>query len=556
MSEKGENLLRRAQTAFDEQSQFISLWRETASYCLPRKVWNLNYGGANSRRNEPYIPDPKLQNSVAVKAAQNLAAGICSAFMNASDIWAQWEPSDFLPQEQKTDELYGWYANATRVTMRLLGPAGFYSRAYEMVLDAVGIGTGTLEVQGRVEGSDSPLNFKTWDIGTYAIGENCAGYVDRAWRRIPYTVSQAKQMFPKFHPKTRKSMRPEEESVKEESYTLEIMPRDKKEVGQTVGARGKDFRATIAHDETKEDVWEGGFDEFPGCSYRFQRQSGNCPWGTGPGVEALPDMRGINFMDTALADGIGKSVDPPLVIKDDMRGVLDARMGGVTAVSNMADMPQKLMDVGNIQYGVQFQEGKKKELRDVFFNDLFTPFLNDPRTFKAAQVDAISRDVLNVFAPFGHRFLEEFVTQVLERIFMILLRQGIFGTNPRWFRGIIPYGAISNGKFLYPKIVHQSRMALELQNLAKANVRQLLNDMAAVGQIRPDALDWLNVPQAMKLLGGNSVVMPNIILSPEDVANNRAMMQQQAQQEQQQKMLADFATKNPQYAAAALANVS
>lgn len=556
MSGKGEDVMRRAQAAFDEQSQFISLWRETASYCLPRKVWNLNYGGIGSRKNEPYIPDPKLQNAVAAKAAQNLAAGMCSAFMNASDIWAQWEPSDFLPQEQKTDELYGWYANATRITMRLLGPSGFYSRAYEMVLDAIGIGTGTLEVQGRIEASESPLNFKTWDIGTYAIAENCAGFVDRAWRRIPYTVSQAKQLFPDFNPRTRKTMKPEEESVKEECYTLEIKPRDKQDVDPRKGQKGKAFQSIIVHDETKEVAWEGGYDEFPGCSYRFQRQSGNSPWGTGPGVEALPDMRSGNFMETALADGIGKSVDPPLVVPDDMRGVLDARMGGVSAVSSMQNMPQRLFEVGNIQYGVQFQEGKKRELRDMFFNDLFTPFLNDGRTLKATQVDAIARDVLNVFAPFGHRFLEEFVTQVLERIFMVLLRQGIFGTNPNWYNGIIPREAIAGGKFLYPKAVHQSRMALEIQNLAKANVRQLIQDFVAIGQVRPDALDWLNIPQIAKLLGGNSVVMPNILISPEEYYALQAQRQQAVQQEQQQQMMADFATKNPEYAAAAIANVA
>lgn len=556
MSEQGESVLQRAQSAFDEQSSFISIWRDAASYCLPRKVWNLNYNGnKDGRRNEPYIPDPKLQNAVAVKAAQNLAAGMCSAFMNASDIWAQWEPSDFLPEDQKTDELYGWYANATRITMRLLGPAGFYSRGYETVLDSVGIGTGFLDVQGKITGSTSPLNFSTWDIGTYAIAENCAGFVDRVWRRVPYTVAQAKQKFPGFNPRTRQSVRKEDESKKEEYYTLEIMPRDERDVGQTVGNKGMPFRSVIVHDETKEVVSEGGFDEFPGCAYRFNRQSGLCPWGTGPGIDALPEARGINFMDAALADGIGKSVDPPLVIKDDMRGVLDARMGGVSSVSNLqTDMPQRLMgDVGNIGFGVQFQEGKKRELRDIFYNDLFTPFLNDRRTLKAAQVDQIARDVINVFAPFGHRFLEEFVTQVLERIFMILLRQGLFGPVPRE-----AFARNSSGgyTFLYPKTVHQSRMALEIQNLSKANVRQLIQDFVALGQVRPDALDWLNVPQMAKLLGANSVVMPNILISPEEYSALQISRQQAAQQEQREQMVADFATKNPQYAAAALANVS
>lgn len=547
MSERGENLITRADAAFQEQEQHLSLWREAASYCLPRKVFTLNGSSGTSRT--PYTPDPKLQNAVAAKAAQNLAAGMLSAFMNASEIWAQWEPSDFLPDAQKTDKVYQFFSNATRITMRLLGPAGFYSRIYETILDSIGIGTGTIEVQGPIPGSDSPLNFKSWDIGSYAIAENCAGTVDRAWRKMPYTISQARQEWPDFNPRTWKGVKPENQITKEEVYYFEISPRDERDVGQVPGAKGKPYQAIIVHEPTKDVVWEGGFDEFPAIAYRFHRFSASSPWGTGPGIEALPDGRSTNFLDAALADGIGKSVDPPMIVQDDMRGVLDFRMGGVSAVSSIQkDMPQKAFDVGNIQYGIEFQNGKKKELRDHFYNDLFTPFLNDPRTLKATQVMEISKDVLQVFAPFGHRLLEELVTRILERIFMVLLRQGLFGPVPR--------EAILGDKFLYPKTVHQSRMALEIQNLAKVSIRQLINDMVMIGQVRPDALDYLNIPQTMRLLGGNSVVMPNIILSQEEVmAIQQARMQQQQQQAMEEN-LAKFATKNPDHAAAALANVA
>jgi len=536
----GTDVLRRADAAFTEQSHHIHLWREAASFCLPRKIYILNGGASNALI--PYTPDPKLQNSVAVKALRDLAAGMCTAFLNASEVWAQLEPSDYLPV--RSDRYHSWLLNATRVLMRSLPASGFYSRAYEMLLDAGATGTGAMKIEGKVPGSDAVLNCETLDVGSYAIAENCAGHVEHLWRKLEYTVAQAEKEWPDFQAPGWKGLTSEKRLTKRDKFTLEIRPRDEKEVGQKPGPQGMKYEGTIVHDASKEVVWRGGWPEFPVRAYRFQRQSGPSPWGTGPGIEALPDCRGVNFLDTAMADGIGKAVDPPVAVKDDMRGVLDLRMGGVSAVSSLAEMPKPIFEVGNLQAANAFFDVKVRQLREHFYTDLFTPFLSDHRTLKAAQVYEIKSDVLNIFAPFGFRFLEEFVTPFIERAFMVLLRQGMFGP--------VPPEAIHNGFFPYPKVVHQSRMALEIQNLAKGQVRQLLADIAPIAAIAPEQLDWLNFPAIIKLLGGNSVLMPEVLNTPDQFAAIQQARAQAAQQAQALDMAAKFATKNPDHAAAAV----
>lgn len=544
MSKEGQDLLKRADAGFEQQQQHLNIWKESMSYCLPRKQWV--FKGYNN--NQPYIPDAKLQNSVAMKALRDLASGMLSAFMNPSEIWAQWEPSDDLPARNEK-EVKAWYSNATVVGMRAFSASGLYDSMNEALLDAGATGTTFVSIEGQVPGTNSPLNFKTWDVGSYAIGENSAGVVDRVWRETDLTVDQAMQQWPDYRPERWTKLSPDQRINKTETFVWEIIPREEELVGMNPGPTGMPYKGTVVERNSNDVVWEGGWPEFPGSCYRFLRQSGTNPWGTGPGIEALPDCRGTNFLDTAVADGFGKMVDPPMAVKDDMRGVLDFRMGGVSAVSDMSQMPQPLFTPGQgIQAANEFLDRKKAEIGQHFFKDLFTPFLNDPRTLKAAQVYEMKSDLLAVFAPFGHRFLA-FVSMFLERCFMVLLRQGLFGPIPR---GAFAIDGRGRPKFLYPKVTHQSRMALELQNLAKQNLRQILADMNPVWAVAPGEIQRMNWGQIIKLLGGNSPVLPDIIRTDEEFAQIQAAMQAAAQQQQQQEMLAQFATKNPQYAAAAL----
>lgn len=533
-----QSVKKRAEAAFEWQSQHLHLWQEAVSFCLPRKAW------IRGTPSTPYAPNPKLQSGVATAAIRDLASGMLTAFMNSSEIWAKWEPADELPPQNKTTRLEDWFLNASRVAMRQFSPAGVYDRVFELLLDACATGTAAIQIEGPLPGNDSPLNIKTWDIGSYAIAENSVGIVDRVWREIEYTAQQASDMWPEYKPKRWKGMKLEDLINKRECYILEIVPRDEKDVKAGKGPLSMPYKGTIVHKETSEVTWEGGWDEMPVLVYRFMRQSGCNPWGVGPGVEAVPDMRSLNFLETAIADGYGKMVDPPMAYPDDMRGILDLTMGGTNALSDMSRIPQPLFQMSQgIGQAMQFIQRLETRVEEHFFKSLFTPFLNDQRTLKAAQVYEMKSDQLNVFAPFGHKFLG-FVDMFLERVFMVLVRQGLFGP--------IPQEAVVGGKkFLYPKVAHQSRMALELQNLGRAQVRQLLADIVPVANIDPSSLDWVNFPQVMRLLGANDVVMPNILNTPEQYALIQQSKQQAMQQQQALQFAAQFATKNPDHAAAA-----
>jgi hypothetical protein len=129
---------------------------------------------------------------------------------------------------------------------------------------------------------------------------------------------------------------------------------------------------------------------------------------------------------------------------------------------------------------------------------------------------------------------------------MVLFRQGMFGQPPREAFVRTPGG----WKFLYPKSVQQSRMSLLLHQQGNREIRQLLADIVPVANIDPSALTHLNMNAIVRHLASGSVAMRGITRTPEEAA----MIQQQqavaAQQQQEMDMLAKFATKNPDHAAA------
>lgn len=547
MPTDAESMLKRADAAFSEQSQQLQKWRDACDYCLPLPIYQV--GGTNS---SVHTPNPDLVNDTAMQARRDLSSGMSSAFINAAERWFDLQPSDELSKEAHK-KVAPWLANATKIMLRLFPKSGFYDRAVLALDHAGAMGTSAMKIEGGIPGSSSPLNCETWDIGSYAIAENGAGVVDQIWREMNPTVDQAESMWPDMKVDKLQWMTGDKKLTQREVFVLEIRPRDQKEVRRGKGALQMPFEGTIIHKQSKTVVWRGGWQEFPVLVYRYARQGNITPWGTGPGIDALASARGVNYLTASLADGVDKMASPPLAVMDNIRGVGDFQSRGVTMVDNLENAPRPIFTVGNMQAGNLFLDKLENALRRHFHSDLFSFFLNDDRFKTATVAMQIASEKLGLFAPFAHRFLHEFSAPAIERTFMVCFRQGLFGKAPVEALTQTPSG---QWVFTYPKVVQQSRMALALQEMGKQDVRQVFTDIIPVAQIDPTALDYIDFGVAVKMLGANEITMPGLVRADEDVAMMRQARAQAQAQQQQAEMMAQFATKNPDHAAAALAGAA
>lgn len=510
-------LCKDAEAAFSSQSAEVNAWREACAFCMPWKAKNIALPGATPT---PFTPDSTMHNSTAQDALLTLVRGLRSQMTPAGREWVQWGPA----AEVDTDNVRRWFLDCTRRALPIMESSGFYSALTEALLDAVATGNTAFRVERGVK---SPLAFTTMDIGSYAVAEDGAGHVRRIWQRMTRTVSEAASEWGEesLPPKLRE-MTTDKRLVTHEVFLVAVGEREKPEA--EAGPLSMPWAITVIHEASKHVVSEGGAMEWPVPVLRWLEVSGPSVWGVGPGVMALCDSRGVNFLDLMMGTAVEKLVDPPLAAKDNVQGTLDLRAGGVTIVSDLNDSPRPIAEVGDIRFLDGFLTKKEKQLQRYFHHELFNAFLGETRKITAQEARLKQGEKLDQFLETFSRIVL-WLNEILERVFMILLRDGYFSAPPPEAFIRTPAG----DQFLYPKAVHQSPMALAMNALASNSVRQFLQDILPVSQVKPEVLDHIDFAKAVRVIGQESAALAQIIRPLEEV---QALQQQR--QEQQMAMMA------------------
>lgn len=516
-------LCREAEAAFSSQAAHVTRWREACEFCLPWKAQNIALPGAAPT---PYTPNPKLQNSVASQSALTLVRGIKSQMTPQAREWIQWGPAP----EVDNDPTRQWFLRCTRRALPHLEAGGFYNALTEALFDAVASGNAPMRVEA---GTRTALRFTSLDIGSYAMSEDGDGKIRNIWQRMTRTVAEAAAEWGEESlPQTLREMPQDRRLTTHEVFLIYIGER--KEVTATAGPLSMPFAVVTIHEKTKHVVNEGGVMEWPVPVLRWLECSGPSVWGVGPGEMALLDSRGVNYLDLKMGEAVGKLVDPPLAAMDNVTGALDLREGGVSIISDLANAPRQIYEVGDVRFLDGFLTKKEAQLERFFHAPLFAAFLNETRQITAEEARLKHGEKLDQFLETFSRIVT-WLNEILERVFMILLRGGYFEPPPP--EAYLP--SASGDQFLYPKLTHQSPMAMAMNSMAGNQIRGFLADMLPVAQVRPEVLDHIDFGKAVRIMGQESAALAEIILPLREVQ----ALQQQRQQQQLAMMAAQSAMK-------------
>lgn len=514
-------LCKDAEAAFSAQSAHVGLWREALAFCVPYKATSVAVPGATP---VPYQPNPDKHNSTAQDALLTLARGLRSKLTPTGNEWIQFAPAP----EVEADSVRRWLLDCTRRTMPLLEVSGFYTAEMECFIDAIATGNTTMRVE---RGKSAPLAFSVMDIGSFAMAEDGEGKVRKIWQRLTRTVSEAAAEWGEESlPAKLRELTAEKRLETREVFLVCICGREKPET--EVGPLSMPWAVTVIHEATKHLVSEGGTMEWPAPVLRWLEISGPSVWGVGPGVMALADSRGVNFLDLMMATAVEKLVDPPLAAKNNVSGALDLRAGGVTIVSDLNDRPQVIAEVGDVRFLDGFLAKKERQLQRFFHWELFNAFLAESREITAQEARLKHGEKLEQFLETYSRIVS-WLNEILERVFMLLLREGFYAPPPPEAFLSTPAGE----QFLYPKIVHQSPLALAMNSVASNSIRQFLGDILPVAQINPEVLDHIDFGRATRIMGQESAALAQIIRPLEEVQ----VIQEQRRQQQMAMMAAQAA---------------
>lgn len=523
-------ILKRSEKAKALRDLMSSQWREISDYVRPVKQ---NIGDSAFIQDHPSLSRlASLFDSSAILANQTYAAGCMSWMTPSESTWFAFDAPEYLSAE---DSVKSWYSRCTDVANKELARSNFYSQIHECYLDDGAFGTsGTI-----IDDDDGTLNFEAMQIGDYSVLENHRRQIDSVFRQLRLTPRQAVEKFgaSNVHKNTRELLEKNDPVCDvEQEYLHIIMPRAVRDP-EKIDTENMPWRVMFVDMKNKHVCRDGGAWEQPFAVHRHLLWS-RSPYGYGPGMQVLADMRQLNWMQQCLDTQVEKYINPPLLVPSSFEGRVDMRAGGVTYYP-MGDgnKPAYWENQANYMIGEDRVLFRGRQINGAFHVELFQALSAVPpgKEMTAAEIHMRQRDRLTLFSPTFARKNQELNTPIMKRVFAILLREGAFPPPPP---KLVQIAEQLGGYVPDPEIVYTSRLALQIRAIQNDTITRVMSVVSPMATLDPSLLDNFDLDAAVRLIARNEGLHEDVMRSEQDISSmrqNRA--EAQAQMDQQAAMM-------------------
>ena len=279
--------------------------------------------------------------------------------------------------------------------------------------------------------------------------------------------------------------------------------------------------------EAKHELSVGGFHEFPFIVPRWDTSSGE-NYGRSPGMIALPDADTLQAMGETILIAGQRAADPPLAVPND--GTFDAVNtfpGGLsyydieTATALRGRSPFFPIESGtNLPIARDMQTDVRTQIWAAFFRNVMNLPVEGPK-MTATEVIARKEEFMREMGPIFGRLESDYTAPMVERAFMVMLRGRAFLPIPRVLQG-------KDIRFEYDSPVKRIRMQIEA-----SAAKMWAEEMLAIGQVKPEAIDLINVDELGRF-GAEALGVPTKIINSVEKVEELRAARAQAQAEQNQ----------------------
>jgi len=488
------------------QAEFDANWRphlkEISQYVLPRKGRFLD---DNDAPNDGKKRHQKIIDGVAIKALRTLGAGMQNGLTSPSRPWFLLESP--IPGHRDIERVKAWLSKARSIMLTVFSKSNFYNSAHSTYLELGAFGTGAMLIEEDFENGIHCFPFTT---GEYCIGANDRGVVDTFKRTIWMQARNVLNMFGKENVSD-SILRSVDNKQKYEWVKVIhfIEPNAERDISKSdnVNMRYRSIYYENGGNAAKGKVLSvSGYNTFPAPVPRWL-VTGSEVYGQSPAMEALGDVKQLQKVQEKKLKALDKIVDPPMNAPASMKNRHTTLVpGGVTFVDSVGGQgpsftPSHVPNV-NFQAVLSEVEALKISINEFFFADLFL-LLSDPRARKdmtATEVIERQQEKLAILGPVVERMHSDFLSPIIDRVFDILLRNGLFPPPPPELAGL-------NLKVEMVSLLTQAQRLSDTINIEKA-----VSFIAGLSSIDPQAVDKLNTDKTIDEYG-------NLINLPADIIN-------------------------------------
>jgi hypothetical protein len=524
--ENGEQEVRTFTNVMSRAETWKTLWQDLGDYLMPRK-------SAILERRTPDVEGwtDNIYNNDGVHANRTSAGGTYDFLYTGQ--WFDFNPPPALKGNARAKRYYSECAEVARYD---IANSNFKTTIHEKLLDRGAFGTAHIHLE---EGKRNFLSFTGADVGSFFCEEDSEGQIERIW--TIYENMTACQIVEEFTdgedlsklPETvMKDYRDPNRMYNKHPVIHSVRPRMPKEMNGTLLPEDKPIASIWTHRDSKTILRNSGYDETGDFVSRYLKWGGEV-YGYCPGVEVLPVVKQLNFIEMLLDAQAEIKTFPRMLWPHNMSGNIQMGAGGVTFIdpNNAAsnDLPREWMTGGDLGDMSVRLETKKQAVDRAYDVELFKALAAHNNNMTATEVvERVAEKLVN-FSPTYGRLTDEWNNPILRKVWAMELKAGRFPDAPP---EVVQLDAQGVPGIEHPSMVYTSKVAMALNALENRNFVEYMQIMMPVFEAAPSTAVVMNWEATARKIGDNLGLPVEMFQTEEVVASLQAEAAQVAQAQQ------------------------
>lgn len=504
------------QKALDEiRSGRISDWQDLSDYILPRRLRYLVGDKKKVKRNT------KIINPTATRAVRILQSGMMAGMTNPSRPWLRFVADKELMRNARVSR---WLGDLGPKVLEAFNRSNVYKCLPKFYGDLAVFGTAAMYIEP--DPVDVLRGF-VLPMGQFWVANDPRGRVDTLYREFTMSVLNTIRKFGWDRTSERvKSLYRAKQFDQDVTIIHAVEPRYVYDPSK-LDAVNMPWRSVWMEKDgpdTNGVLRESGFRRFPYLVARWEvTDDADDPYGDGPGLEAIGDAIGIQFIERRKAQAVDMITKPPMSGPSNLRptavSLVPGGYTGVDAISGGQEFkPAVLLREGVVKVFDDSTEVLKIRLNQTFFADLWLMLAStDRREITAREVDERHEEKMIQLGPVVDRLNDELIDPLCETTVNALIdREDYPPPPPELFGATVKVDNIS--------IIGQAQKLV-----GAVGLERMAGFAGNISAVKPDVLDNVDTDQLIRNYADILGISPDNMTTRERM---EAARQARAEQEQ------------------------
>lgn len=513
-------LQRRLKVLQDERSSWLPTWKEIADIFAPRAgYWAISGGTREQHRGRR--KDQRVINNTTLMAALDCASGFHVGLSSPSKSWFINRVREPL---MRVGHVRNWLDALTIEQRAVLAASNVYKVLWGLYFERAVFGTCVAQISrnlrdrhGRFTTNLADLIWLTpFTVGTYCLAMDDRGRADTVYREIDMTVGQIMARWGETGDpsQTVRDLYRRGDLDQPVRIVQVIEPRAARDIDSRF-ANQMPWRASYFEYGCKEDqiLFESGSDDKPFICSHWQT-FGDDAYGAGPGFVAIGDGNGLQHSEVNKAKVIAYKGDPPLQVPTSLKnGGADLLPGGLSyfdgnsAHSGIRTAFDVNLNIAELREDMQDQQHR---ILRAFFADTFRAILNDTRSGTTKhEVELRHQEQLQAVGPVVEQAETDILVPILDAtsdaLFVHDREREAAGLEPR----LPETPSELDEEETTPEFIGALSQAVRAASAGR--IDRLLSMVGALAQIAPEAMDKVDVDEAIEEYG-RAIVVPAALI--------------------------------------------